>query len=822
MLHGDAAHSGYVETSLDPGHHVAWAVEFPGERLGTAMEPVLEEERVYVATHRGRLHALGAEDGKGLWRFEANGPFLHSPCVAKDRVVAGSVDGVLYGLEASSGDLKWLLDAGPGGVAASPVVAGDVVVMGTRGGDLLAVNLHSGEELWRSTVGVPIRQTAAVWQGKVFVTAEDMKVRCFQAATGELLWTGRQLEGQSARDYYPMVAEVEGVARVVVRTNPALGMAQRIARDRRILCENAGVDDGDWRKVDAWIKSEAAVGTPESWATEQEAIVRYLEAEADARTFFVLDAETGRETQTVPVLWVAGCQGVGAMPARTRDGPLLVFYRSAYGSWNHGVAPLVALGLLDLATNRIRPLDHGQGRQPPWNTFWGTADESQNFTVAGDTVLIVHQGTLSGFDLRSNRLFPIAGNRDTFGGFRNPAWARNEWHGPGRGAVAVKDGSLYWITGSRLLCLKPGDGPTAEARHVADGVARIQAPPPRQKNEATVRRQLREGVTELLSQTWAPLFVEPGLAGRDFSFDDSGEWLEALAWCYPHLAARQQEEVKRRAAERWRRHPPFGRDAWHELGEGTPRETFHVPSAYRSRSGSDKVPHPFGNMHAIWWYAERCDAWGQVLSEWPGIREAFDGFAGTGWKLDGGKGELYANRYLASLMAMARLAERAGDQERAETAGRMASETMTELEAWWRRVALQGTMTSFKDTTDLDPFIGKGDGLSFKVAPHRHKVALFRDLTPGIAARLRQRAPEAVARVWAMYESIYQTWHVVGEERQVHFGENFIDPPDLALGGFQAWVWLREATQEERMMKVDVPFCRADQYHLTKLAICLE
>src|SRR5205807_9377218 len=140
----------------------------------------------------------------------------------------------------------------------------------------------------------------------------------------------------------------------------------------------------------------------------------------DAKSFFVLDAMTGKETFTAPVLWIGGCQGVGGPPALTSAGCLLVFYRSAYGNWNQGVAPLVALGSLDLGANEIKPLFHQQGSQPRWNCFWGTADESQSFLAAGETVLIAHQGTLSGFDLRKNELFPIWGERDTYGGFRNP------------------------------------------------------------------------------------------------------------------------------------------------------------------------------------------------------------------------------------------------------------------------------------------------------------------------------------------------------------------------------------------------------------------
>jgi hypothetical protein len=738
--------------------------------------------------------------------------------------VSGCTDGNLYALDSRTGELRWSFFASHGGFSASPAVADGKVFIGSRRGDFLAVELKTGRIVWQQSLGAPIRQTAAVADEHIFVTAEDLRVRCLEAGTGKVVWTSDQLVGQTARDYYPIVVKVGGRTLVVVRTNPVLNMGQRIARDRHLLAQDAGVEDSDWRKIDAWTKSEAARGTPELWAKEQETIVRYLDQQRDARTFFVLDAATGKEALTPPVLWIAGCQGVGAEPALTADGRLLVFYRSAYGNWNHGVAPLVALGLLDLTQNRITPLFHQFGIRPQWNTFWGTADESQNFVVAGSTALIVHQGTLSGFDLKANRLFHIWGERDTYGGFKSPPWARNEWHGPGRGGVAVDGNRLYWLTGSRVLSLVSGEsGPPAGDQGIAgQTVVTAKAPPTVPPDTAALQQSLRETVTEILAKRWAPLFVEPGLAGPDFSFDNSGELFDALASAFPQAAGQLQKQIKARLAEEWTQHPPFTQAAWYSLKQGERREWFWSPAEVWTRLGQDKPHHPFGNLHAVWLYAERCDEWPRVLAAWPQLKACFEDFAKTGWRLDGAKGDLFANRYLASCIALGRIADQAGERELATRADKLAAETTEALLAWWRRAAEVGTLTSFKGSGELDPFIGKGDAISFQIAPHRHKLALLHDLTPEIAQRLREQAPEAVDRVWQTFEVLYCTWPFVGEERQVHFGENFVDPPDLALDAFKTCAWLRSAPREEMARRVDLPFCRADLFYLMKLALALE
>lgn len=823
-LRGNPQRTALAGGSIQAPFHLAWARHFENERLGTAMEPIVSNHKVFVATHNGNLYALDSTDGHPIWRFQTHGAFLHSPACALGLIITGNSDGNLYGIDAATGELKWSYDSGIGGFSASPVVSDTTVFIGSRSGDFVAVDAKSGKLVWKNFLDAPVRQSVAFAHGSLFVTSEDLRVHCLDAATGRQIWKSEQLIGQTARDYSPVVVDVDGRTFVIVRTNPILGMGNQIGRDRHLLCQNAGVDDSGWQKIDAWTKSETSRGNPELWAKEQSAIIRYLSEHREARTFFVLDAESGREATTSPVLWISGCQGVGAMPALAPDGRLLVFYRSAYGNWNHGVAPLVALGLLDLKQNRITPLEHQYGRQPAWNTFWGTADESQNFTIVGNTVLIVHQGTLSGFDLITNKLFPIWGERDTFGGFRSPPWARNEWHGPGRGGVAVDGQRIYWLTGSRLLCLVAGEqGPKADDVGIDGGsVSTKLAPQIAPPNRLSLQRRLDEIAKEIISKRWAPLFVEPGLAGRDFSFDDSGDLFEALSWAYPHLSPTLKAKTKSLLEKEWIEHPPYSKAAWYSLKDGEPRELFWTPDEERARSGQDKPPQPFGNVYAVWLNAERCQEWPRTLAAWPQIKSSFTEFAQSKWHLDGAKGDLYANRYLASLLALGRIAERAGDTAAAEQAKMLASQTEAALISWWRRASESGTLTSFKGSGELDPFIGKGDALSFRVAPHRHKLALFSDLTPEIAELVKSKAPEAVAKVWATFEKLYVTWPLVGEERQVHFGENFIDPPDLAMSGFKAFAWLKDASSNDLARRIDLPFGRADLFYLTKLSLALE
>lgn len=560
------------------------------------------------------------------------------------------------------------------------------------------------------------------------------------------------------------------------------------------------------------------------WAAEQNAVREYLARNREAQTFFILQGDTGRLLPPPPVMWVAGCQGVPSPPVVMPDGRLATLFRSAYGNWTLGVAPLVGLGLLDLSKGVIEPLTHAHGTQPPWNTFWGTADESQTLVGTPGSLLVVHQGTLSMFDLSTRRLERIWGERDTFGGFKGLPWARNEWHGPARGSAAVVGSRIYWITGSRILCIEAGKGGDS----AADLPIRLQDVPRRRASAvpsipaSTLIARIQAAASEALSRRWAPLCLEPGLAGRQVLFAHSSDLFEALAWAYPRLNAPLKTRVKSFLETEWTLHNPCSTVGWYSLDRGGRREWFWVPPSVLSQAQAPEDRyHRFGGAYAAWLYAQRCNEQKRVLQSWPILRDAFRDFLRSGWTLDGARGDPHANRYLASLLAFARLAQTAGDAEAQAQAVSAARQVTSELLRWWDRAgALQ--IPGVAGVAELDRFIGSGNALFLGIRPHKAKLALFDSLTPEVAEVVRTKRPQAVLSVWSTFSRLCPTWHLVGEERQVHYGENYVDPPDFAMSAFRAYAWLCGADAEELAARTDVPFCRADLFYLAKLSIAAD
>lgn len=98
---------------------------------------------------------------------------------------------------------------------------------------------------------------------------------------------------------------------------------------------------------------------------------------------------------------------------------------------------------------------------------------------------------------------------------------------------------------------------------------------------------------------------------------------------------------------------------------------------------------------------------------------------------------------------------------------------------------------------------------------------MFADLSPALVATIRAQAPQAVDAVWRNFQTLCPTWDLVGEERQVHTGENFLDPPDFNAAAFSAWTSIESPSEAQLAAKVDLPWAAGDLYFISKLSAAL-
>ena len=234
-------------TEYTPGLEVTplWAA-----RIGKGVDsyylklpPLVDEHRVYAASHRGKLAAYAIESGERVWKADLKetvnaGPseagdlllfggdarviavaksdgtvrwrapvsseVLASPVRTGDRIIVRTVDGAVVALSAEDGSRLWqyrqeepLLTLRGN---SAPVVVGDIVVVGFDNGQLVGLNGQNGRQIWDATVTVPRGRTdlermvdidarLAVGGRVVFADSFQGKIAAVAADTGRVLWS---------------------------------------------------------------------------------------------------------------------------------------------------------------------------------------------------------------------------------------------------------------------------------------------------------------------------------------------------------------------------------------------------------------------------------------------------------------------------------------------------------------------------------------------------------------------------------------------------------------------------------------------------------
>ncbi len=186
-----------VECLLDQagadGFLAAWDADTGRERwlfrsAPIESSPLLKGKRLFFGTWDHGVYALNAENGKRIWRFQADDQVNTSAAYWKGRIFIGSDGGTLYALSAKSGKLLWSRSEGREFWYATPTVAYGRVYIGNTDGTMYVYGAKSGKLLWARPLGSYIYGAAAVYKRKVFVGTYDGQFYALDAATGDTRW----------------------------------------------------------------------------------------------------------------------------------------------------------------------------------------------------------------------------------------------------------------------------------------------------------------------------------------------------------------------------------------------------------------------------------------------------------------------------------------------------------------------------------------------------------------------------------------------------------------------------------------------------------
>ncbi|WP_408635786.1 outer membrane protein assembly factor BamB [Paraneptunicella aestuarii] len=160
-------------------------------------------QTLYLGTENGLVVALDTDTGAVKWQQKVKGEVLASPVVDEGIVVVNTGAGTMYGLDARTGEEKWVYESEVPpltlrGISAPAVAAGGAVV-GTASGKLAVTLLETGQVAWEQTIAtasgstelermVDIDSQALVLGGVVYVISYNGTLASIELRSGRVIW----------------------------------------------------------------------------------------------------------------------------------------------------------------------------------------------------------------------------------------------------------------------------------------------------------------------------------------------------------------------------------------------------------------------------------------------------------------------------------------------------------------------------------------------------------------------------------------------------------------------------------------------------------
>jgi len=195
---------GHVYRANQRNGRVLWTSDYPGKSIVSA--PVVADGRVYVTSIDNRLTALSWEDGSRLWdkkrphasEFTITGQA--GVTLFGESVITGFSDGHLVAFGAEDGATLWSADLAGGrtefvDVDSTPVVVEDLVVASSYRQGLYGLDAATGTVTW--LVKGEGYGTPAAIEGMLYVPQASGRVVAVRAADGAVRWVAKSFSDRA-------------------------------------------------------------------------------------------------------------------------------------------------------------------------------------------------------------------------------------------------------------------------------------------------------------------------------------------------------------------------------------------------------------------------------------------------------------------------------------------------------------------------------------------------------------------------------------------------------------------------------------------------
>jgi len=184
--------------------------------------PVIVDGKVYIGSNDKNLYCIDAYTGEKIWNFTTDYKVSATPFVVGGRVYTGATDGNVYCLDADDGTLIWeryaggwtdvLFEATSWQPRSSPIVIGNKLYVGALDGKVYCLSTSDGDVEWTYQTNASIGGYPAYDNGMIYIPSTDRTFYALDATTGDCIWTWDDPKSRADRKEYfffgtPTVAE---------------------------------------------------------------------------------------------------------------------------------------------------------------------------------------------------------------------------------------------------------------------------------------------------------------------------------------------------------------------------------------------------------------------------------------------------------------------------------------------------------------------------------------------------------------------------------------------------------------------------------------
>ena len=156
---GNPQLTGVADSLLPDNPQLLWTFQAGDMIESTA---AIVDGTVYIGALDGILYAINAQTGEKRWTYQANSSIKASPAIHDGVVYFGDGDGVFHAVDINTEKMKWQFST-EGEIISSANFAGDRVLFGSYDGFLYCLNRESGELVWQFETEGYVHGTPGVW-----------------------------------------------------------------------------------------------------------------------------------------------------------------------------------------------------------------------------------------------------------------------------------------------------------------------------------------------------------------------------------------------------------------------------------------------------------------------------------------------------------------------------------------------------------------------------------------------------------------------------------------------------------------------------------